>query len=51
MEEEYINGRMEGIMTENTNKIGNLDLEYFIGQMVDNIRDIGKKVNSMVKEL
>jgi len=50
MEEVYINGKMESIMMENTNMIRNVDLEYFIGQMEDNIKDIGKKVNSMAKD-
>lgn len=28
-----------------------VDLEYFIGQMENNIKDIGFKENNMVKEL
>jgi hypothetical protein len=42
-----INGRMESTMMVSTNMIKNLVLEYSIGQMVNNIKDIGGMVSSM----
>lgn len=51
MEEENMYGRMENVMTECMTRIKNKVLEYFIGPMVDNFRDIGKMANNMGKVL
>lgn len=47
MEEVYINGMMENNMMDNMKMTRNVDLEYFIGLMVNNIKDIGWMENSM----
>lgn len=47
MEEGNIYGRMENPLMENIKWIKNKDLEYFIGQMENNIKDFGLMVNNM----
>lgn len=46
-----INGRMESTMMVSTNMIKNLVSGYFIGRMVNNIKDIGGMASSMEGDL
>jgi hypothetical protein len=48
MELEFINMQMESYMRVNMKMIRKQDMVYINGQMVEFIRDIGLKVNSMV---
>lgn len=43
-------GRMANVMTVNIRMIENKDLGYFIGQIANNIKAIGKTVNNMEEE-
>jgi len=49
MDKEYLHGLMDVGMKESTLMIRNMDLEYTLGQIIGNMLDSGKMVNSTVK--
>jgi len=51
MVKESLNGLMENATRENIKMIKNMDLVYFNGKMVVNMKDNGLMENNMEKEL
>ena len=49
MEKVFLHGRMEEFIMENIIWIKKKDMVYFIGLMAENIEEIGKMENKMVK--
>ncbi len=50
MVKELLNGQMESFIKEVIRMIKNKELEYFNGQIAENIQEIGIKVNNMGQE-